>query len=74
MHECSKIYPSPLPGWLQVDLLEATHVTGFMIQGRGGVDQYVTSVHFLYSDDSITWHKATKDGDIVSIIFQTDLK
>ena len=67
-HTSKELLVLLVPGWLQVDLLEPTLVSGFIIQGRVK-PQHVTSLHFLYSNNTWTWHKATEDGYDVSLIF-----
>ena len=41
--------------WLQVDLGAKTEVTGIQIQGRQGVDEWVTSFTISYSSNSTTY-------------------
>ena len=41
--------------WIQVDLKIATWVTGVMIQGRAGTNQWVKKFKVQYSDDGEKW-------------------
>ena len=53
--------------WLQVDLLQATFVTGVITQGRGGTDHYsqrVTSFKISFANQTNAFHYVTdKLGD-----------
>ena len=41
--------------WIQVDLRVATWVTGVMIQGRAGNNQWVKKFKVQYSSDGVIW-------------------
>ncbi|KAI8486110.1 Retinoschisin [Branchiostoma belcheri] len=49
--------------WLQVDLGKKKTVTGTIIQGRDGFDEWVTHYKLQYSEDDVSWTTyASSDG------------
>ncbi|XP_066270084.1 uncharacterized protein [Branchiostoma lanceolatum] len=53
--------------WLQVDLGEMKRVTGTIIQGWNGTDNWVTSYKLQYSTDRITWttYAGSDESDMI---------
>ena len=56
------ILPNHISGWVQVDLLSQTQVTGFIIQHRGDLYEYVKALYFKWSNDGTTWTNAESGG------------
>ena len=56
-----------ISAWVQVDLKQATDISGLMIQGRGaGSKQWVTELQVFFSNDGVNWQKGTVNGNTVS--------
>ncbi|XP_019623677.1 PREDICTED: mucin-2-like isoform X2 [Branchiostoma belcheri] len=58
--------------YLQVDLGELTHVTGFITQGEPETTNYVTTYYITFSTDGVNFVPYTDDGKVVTFPANTD--
>ncbi|KAI8516201.1 hypothetical protein Bbelb_070140, partial [Branchiostoma belcheri] len=58
--------------YLQVDLGELTHVTGFITQGEPETTNYVTTYYITFSTDGVNFVPYTDDGKVVTFAANTD--
>ena len=51
--------------WIQADLGTMKYVSGIVLQGRQGIDQWVTEYKVQYSSDGVKW-RYVQDSDRIS--------